>query len=82
MTVCGATTRNGGPCGQAAGWGTPHPGTGRCKLHGGAAPNAIRAAEVEQAREAVVTLGGHDPADEQVREVVRFGLVEGQGDPG
>lgn len=25
-------------CTQAAGWGTDHPGSGRCKLHGGATP--------------------------------------------
>jgi hypothetical protein len=25
-------------CGQAAGWGTTHPGFGRCKLHGGSSP--------------------------------------------
>ena len=33
---CGAKSRKGTPCGQAAGWGTDHPGSGRCKLHGGA----------------------------------------------
>jgi P27 family predicted phage terminase small subunit len=30
-----------GTCTQAAGWGTPHPGTGRCKLHGGCAPSSV-----------------------------------------
>lgn len=34
--TCGAKTRNGTPCKKTAGWGTNHPGTGRCKLHGGA----------------------------------------------
>lgn len=29
-------TRAGTPCRQPAGWGTEHPGAGRCKLHGGA----------------------------------------------
>ena len=38
---CGGKTRAGGTCGQAAGWGTGHAGTGRCKLHGGTSP-AIR----------------------------------------
>lgn len=33
---CGAKTRARTPCQQPAGWGTEHPGTGRCKLHGGA----------------------------------------------
>lgn len=31
---CGAV-RRGKACGQAAGWGTDHPGSGKCKLHGG-----------------------------------------------
>lgn len=37
---CGARKRS-NPyerCTQAAGWGTDHPGVGRCKLHGGASP--------------------------------------------
>jgi hypothetical protein len=33
---CGAKKKSGGTCGRPAGWGTDHPGTGRCKLHGGA----------------------------------------------
>ena len=37
--ICGAKKRNGPnkgePCRRPAGWGTNHPGTGRCKLHGG-----------------------------------------------
>lgn len=38
---CGARKKQSeGTCGQAAGWGTPHPGTGRCKLHGGCAPSS------------------------------------------
>ena len=32
---CNAKTRAGTPCQQPAGWGTDHPGAGRCKLHGG-----------------------------------------------
>lgn len=35
MKTCDAKTRGGSACGQKAGWGTPHVGTGRCKLHGG-----------------------------------------------
>ena len=38
MTVCGAKKRKGGICGRPAGWGTDHPGEGKCKLHGGATP--------------------------------------------
>jgi P27 family predicted phage terminase small subunit len=38
-----------GTCAQAAGWGTPHPGTGRCKLHGGCAPSSVTAGVNAQA---------------------------------
>jgi hypothetical protein len=33
-----AKNRPGGLCTRPAGWGTPHPGTGRCKFHGGCSP--------------------------------------------
>lgn len=34
--LCGAKTKSTGePCRRTAGWGTDHPGEGRCKLHGG-----------------------------------------------
>lgn len=55
---CGAKKKqgdDGGTCHRPAGWGTPHPGVGRCKFHGGSSPNAIKAGEValveKQARE-------------------------------
>lgn len=36
---CGARTRHGsGTCAHTAGWGTDHPGYGRCKMHGGSSP--------------------------------------------
>lgn len=40
MEICGAKNRQGTPCQHPAGWGTPHKGTGRCKLHGGLSPGA------------------------------------------
>lgn len=43
----GLRNRN-GLCGQVAGWGTEHLGTGRCKLHGGSTPNHVKAAHTEQ----------------------------------
>lgn len=46
---CGATKKNGEPCGMDAGWGTDHPGHGTCKLHGGSTPDAILHAAKEQA---------------------------------
>ena len=37
--ICGAKTTSGRPCRMAAGAGTDHPGTGRCKHHGGSLPH-------------------------------------------
>lgn len=53
---CGGKKHQGeGTCTQTAGWGTSHPGVGRCKLHGGSNPIAARAGELalaeKQARE-------------------------------
>jgi hypothetical protein len=45
------------PCRRPAGWGTPHPGIGRCKLHGGSTPTHVLSARREQARRAVATFG-------------------------
>jgi Zn-dependent oligopeptidase len=62
--LCGADKRQGeGTCGQPAGWGTPHPGTGQCKLHGGCMPNNRRAAASERARKEVMRLGFEPVAD-------------------
>lgn len=44
---CGAKKRQGeGHCRREAGWGTPHFGTGRCKLHGGCSPASRRKGEL------------------------------------
>lgn len=47
--LCGGKKRQGsGTCTRPAGWGTDHPGIGRCKLHGGSTPNHRKhAARVE-----------------------------------
>lgn len=51
---CGAKTRSGGRCKKPAGWGTSHPGEGRCRLHGGCSTgppkgnkNAVKTGEHE-----------------------------------
>lgn len=41
---CGGLKRNGDPCLREAGWGTDHPGTGKCKHHGGANQSVAAAA--------------------------------------
>lgn len=61
-------------CHRPAGWGTNHPGTGGCKLHGGSAPSSVVAAQTEMARRAVQTLGAPvdvGPADALLQEVQR-----------
>lgn len=56
--VCGAKKKQGaGACQRPAGWGTGHPGSGRCKLHGGASPSGTKAARREEAERAVVLYG-------------------------
>lgn len=51
---CGARKRQtDGTCQRPAGWGTPHTGIGRCKLHGGSTISHIRSAEVAEAERVV-----------------------------
>ncbi|HZR53637.1 MAG TPA: hypothetical protein VFB06_29535 [Streptosporangiaceae bacterium] len=46
---CGAKLHGrDGTCSLPAGWGTSHPGYGRCRKHLGGTPNLIRAAEAER----------------------------------
>lgn len=61
-------------CHRPKGWGTTHPGSGACKLHGGNAPSGVKAAQEERARAAVATLGAPvdvGPADALLQEVQR-----------
>lgn len=72
---CGARKKQStGTCTRPAGWGTTHPGTGRCKLHGGATTPHVTAARTERARRAVATYGlprDIDPAAALLEEVHR-----------
>jgi hypothetical protein len=54
---CGGKTRAGNPCPLPAGWGTQHVGVGRCKMHGGASPNAEVAGQVILARREYQVMG-------------------------
>ena len=61
-----------GTCTRPPGWGTDHPGAGRCKLHGGCAPSGRAAAAVEAATLAVKTYGlprDISPTDALLEEV-------------
>lgn len=56
--LCGGKLlKRDGHCTQPAGWGTPHPGTGRCKLHGGCSPSHVAAAVAAAVRERATTYG-------------------------
>lgn len=58
VKFCGAKKRRQeDTCRRGAGWGTDHPGWGRCKLHGGSAPSGRAAAKRAAAEHAVVTYG-------------------------
>lgn len=55
---CGANRRQReGTCQRPAGWGTPHPGFGPCKLHGGSTRNHVAAGQRAMAERAVKTYG-------------------------
>lgn len=57
---CHGKRRQGEPgavCHRPAGWGTDHPGIGKCKLHGGKTRNHGTAAKLEMAKRAVATYG-------------------------
>lgn len=45
--LCGAVKNGGGVCRHESGWGTDHPGTGRCKFHGGSSESGQMAAAKE-----------------------------------
>lgn len=65
---------DGGWCHRPKGWGTSHPGSGSCKLHGGSTQNHHIAAQTEMARKAVATYGlprEVDPAVALLEEVHR-----------
>jgi hypothetical protein len=73
MERCGANTKRGAICHKPAGWGTPYR-HGRCKLHGGASPTHVKAAQRREAALAVVTLGltrDVDPHEALLEEVHR-----------
>lgn len=67
-------------CTRPAGWGTNHPGIGRCKRHGGSTPTHALHAQREIARQAVATYGlprEIDPRDALLEEVYRTaGIVD------
>lgn len=60
VPLCNARKKNGDSCRAFAGQGTNHPGTGRCKFHGGATPNHDKRAVKQEMKRRMVTLGEPD----------------------
>jgi methylphosphotriester-DNA--protein-cysteine methyltransferase len=57
VPLCGARKKNKELCRAFAGQGTNHPGTGRCKFHGGATPNHGKRAVTQEMKRRMVTMG-------------------------
>jgi hypothetical protein len=77
-TVCGSRrTKQAGTCTLPAGWGTPHVGTGRCKLHGGSAPLVV--AKHQRERAAVAAAGLGLPVSAHPAEVLEAELARANG---
>lgn len=70
---CGARKRgSAGYCGQAAGWGTDHPGIGHCKLHGGNTPGQKTKADRDRLDQELHTLlerEGVEPLDNPIAQL-------------
>lgn len=63
-----------GKCTQKAGWGTPHVGEGRCKLHGGSTKTHVKAALVKTAKAEAAKYGTPiemGPAESLLAELAR-----------
>lgn len=73
---CGARTRSGSPCAKPSGWGTSHPGVGRCKLHGGSTPTQVAGAvvvmEERRARSLLARLEQPEPIEHPVIELLKL----------
>lgn len=79
--TCGATKRHGGKCTLAAGWGTNHPGIGKCKIHGGTSPTHIKSAATEEHRRLFGTPREINPIDALLECIrIRAGEVQWLGD--
>jgi hypothetical protein len=67
--LCGAKKKNGDACRAFAGQGTRHPGTGRCKFHGGNTPSHDKRAVKQDLKRRMVTLG------EPIKDITAVGAL-------
>lgn len=72
--ICGGKLRKrDGECKRPAGWGTSHPGSGKCKLHGGSTPSGTQAAIKARVTEmAKLTDGVPITPDEFLEQAIRI----------
>ena len=79
---CGAKKHQGeGNCTRPAGWGTPTPGEGPCKLHGGCTPTVTRGSERQRAeREARKALEGFTEFEAVRDPIERLRLLAGRAE--
>ncbi|WP_405750020.1 hypothetical protein OHA19_10555 [Streptomyces sp. NBC_00012] len=72
--ICGAprTKHGGAPCQLAAGFGTDHPGTGRCRHHLGNTPNHQRAAAKVEADRLLAAVELAEPIDDPHAALARL----------
>jgi hypothetical protein len=82
--LCGGPLKHrDGTCTQTAGWGTPHPGIGRCKLHGGSTGSHVKAAQRVQAERVLRSVWNPnaEPVTDSVAALQRLagGLEEAVG---
>lgn len=74
--LCGAAKRQGsGACRKPAGWGTSHPGRGRCRLHGGATRSQSKRAadqEIEERARAMLAQMEVRPVENPLEELQRL----------
>ena len=63
VPMCGGTNRAGEPCGNTAGFRTPHAGWGNCAFHGGCTPAGEAHAAKLQAQAEAGRLGAEAPLD-------------------
>jgi hypothetical protein len=76
LPSCGGEKRKGGKCTQPAGWGTQHPGVGRCKLHLGSTPqNEVKGLVELARRDAVMAPLSIEPQD-AILECIRIAAGE------
>lgn len=69
VTLCEAKNRAGNPCRRPAGWGTDHPGFGRCKLHAGNTQTGKVAAERERQAWQQFLVDEIDPSLKVIRQL-------------